>query len=735
MKTRSNKRKITRRSLLKGIGIASGGLAIAYYFGRGLVPIIPTLETPDFNNGVAWISVRPDGKIRMFCPTLEMGQNSSLGLAQIVAEELLVEAANIEVQFPSTSEVPSLRFTTGSMGIVSHARPVAEAAARLREELRRRAAVKLDVDVSLLQDGFGGFLLSDGSTIGFQEIVDGTDLVLDADAVDAAQVYTFDDRREHRQVGRTGSPIQAKNIVCGEPVYSGDIRRPGMLYGRAVQAPAPNAQIVEVDFGDASDMAGVVSVIDLRAQNLVGIVAETQSRLNLAMEEVKVVWDSPPKFTSEDIMAMVDVDRALSNGTLEHTLEDSGLVDDGSWEFDMRFDQGPLHHAAQELRCAVAEFAERDGLETVEIWTGSQDIFINHKKVAADLGFSSEQITIHNLRMGGAFGGRVLYDVVREAVFFAREVGRPVKVEWSRRDEFLADRMRPPSTHRVRARVDGNGQITDWWHACKSGYVLLTEMVAPEPTLSVARFFLHDRGSARGLIAPYRSIRRRIELGEVALPFHVGEWRSLGAAPNNFAIESTVDEIAQQLETDPVDFRLQNLGDEHERLRQVLRRTKQLADQKPRSSEAGFGRGYACGIYDQNTYAAIAVDLLVDVENEDIQVLRCVCVLDAGLAISPDQIKAQIQGSMMMSIGQLMHEQAPIEDGGLSAQNFGDYPTAVMKHLPEFEIEVMSRREVEPAGVGQAPIVAQVPALANAFRDATGHRLFTLPVDFETLNQ
>lgn len=724
--------KITRRGALKVLGFGAAGLGVAFAIGRQFVPILPTLGTPDFNGGTAWIWVGGDGRISMFSPVHEMGQGSSLGLAQIVAEELNVEAAAIDVRLPSTAEVPSLRFTTGSLGMVEHARPVAEAAARLREELRRRAAGLLGIDAGQLSDKPGGFWGPGGVAVDYTQIIGGEDLVLEVGAFPAAQAYTFDPDRQLLQVGQPGQPVQAHEIVTGQPIFAGDVRRPGMAYGRAVQAPSPDARVIAVEFGGAAEVDGLVQLIDDRSRSLVGVVAETPTALDQAMAEVSVEWDKPGQFTAEDIAELVDVDEALAQDGLEHLIEGGDVASATPWMLDMRFDLPPLHHAAQELRCAVAEFSERDGREVVDVWTGSQDIFVNQKKTAGELGWSTDRVTVHNLRIGGGFGGRVLYDVVREAVLFARAVGRPVKVEWSRRDEFLADRMRPPSSHRIRLRTDDEGKISDWWHACRSGYVLLTEMVAPEPMLSAARFFLHDRGSARGLKAPYVAKRKRVELGEVALPFHVGEWRSLGAAPNNFAIESAMDELARVTGRDPVEFRLQNLPDEHERLRHCLRRARQLAEDVPRSEAVGFGRGHACGIYDENTYVAAAFDILVDPSTQTIRVDRSVTVLDAGLAISPDQIKAQIEGSAMMAIGQLLSEKAAI-DNGLSARTFADYPTPVMEHVPVFEIEMISQRDIPPAGVGQAPIVAQVAALANAFRDATGRRLTTLPVDWREL--
>lgn len=728
----AKKRRFTRRGLLKGAGIAAAGLTVTYFIGRRYFPILPSLSTPEIQAS-AWITVGSDGKISMLSPVHEMGQGSSLGLAQIVAEELNVDAGEIAVSFPSTGDVPHMRFTTGSQGIALHARPVAEAAAGLREELRRRAAEVVGLDKGALKDAPGGFAASGDRIVGYAEVVGDTGIALGVDSLPDARPYTFDTSRRKRQIGQDGLQVQAREIVTGGTVFTGDIRRPNMAYGRTVQTPAPDAEIVRVDTGDAEAMTGVVEVIIDKPRGLVGVVAETPGALDRAMEKIKVTWDRPEPFSAEDLAARIDVDAALSGDGLEHAIVGDDIDMAPAWDIDLRIDLPTLHHAAQEPRSAVAEFSRRDGKEVVDVWTGTQDMFVNQKKAAADLGWSPDRVTVHGMRVGGGFGGRVLYDVVREAVFLAQNVHRPVKVEWSRRDEFFADRTRTPSSHRIRIRTDREGKITDWQHGCVSGYVLFTELMAPQPVLSGIRLATHDFGAARELEAPYRAIRRRIEMSDVALPFHTGEWRSLSAAPNNFVIECAVDELARKLGADPVDFRLQNLGPEQARLKACLEKVRAMCSARPRPDTAGFGRGYACGIFSENSFVAAAFDVVIAHDSGAIRADRCYVALDAGLAINPDQIRAQVEGCAMMAIGQVLMEAAPIAGGGLAAAGFRDYPTPTMEHAPDFEIEILGDGSVPPASVGEVPILATVPALANAIRDATSFRALKLPVSFEEL--
>ena len=718
----------SRRRFLKATGWVAAGVTVVYLVGRRYVPVLPSSSSPGPDDGVAWLQVRGDGRIAMLSPAHELGQGSSTGLAQIAAEELNVAVDDVAVSFPSTRDVSRMRFTTGSQAIALHARPVARAAAALREDLRRRAAGLIGVEPASLTDAPGGFAAADGRTLAYADIVRGEPVVLDAGKLPEARLYTFDAVRPHRLIGRAAPLVQARDVVTGRPVFTADLRLPDMVYGRAVQSPVAGARITAVDVGRARAVPGVVEVVVDRARHFVGVVAATPSAVGRALAEVKVTWDRPTAFTATDIDRLIDVDRALGAGRLEHRIVDDDLAAAVAWGVDLRVDLPILHHAAQEPRSAVVRFGERDGVEVVDIWTGSQDVFVNQKKAAAELGWSVDRVAVHAMRVGGAFGGRALYDVVRDALLLGLAVRRPIKVEWSRADEFVADRTRPPSSHRVRIGADARGRITDWWHAAVSGHVLLTEILAPPWLLPPLRLAIADFGATRGIEAPYAATRRRIELSDVELPIHVGQWRSLGATPNNIAIEMAIDELALRLGHDPVALRLANLAPDKARLSACLAKVRELCEARPRPPQAGFGRGYAAGIYHDHSYVAVAFDVAVDRAAGEVRVVRACCAQDTGLAVNPDQISAQIEGCIMMAIGQVLMEAAPIGRGGIAARRFGDYPTPTLGHTPEIEIAILSDPAVAPAGVGETALVAAVPALANAIRDATGYRPTRLPI-------
>jgi CO/xanthine dehydrogenase Mo-binding subunit len=304
-----------------------------------------------------------------------------------------------------------------------------------------------------------------------------------------------------------------------------------MLFGRTVRPAVRNAKLVSVDDARAKAIPGVVQVVIDSELDFVGVVCETPGAVNAAIEAIDVAWELPAPFDQRTIDELIDVDAALARGDLEHTPLGDRFDPELAWDVDLRFDVQLQSHAMQEPRAAVARFSHADGRESVEIWTGSQDAFVVQRHAAQDLGVSKDRVIVRQRRMGGGFGGREHYDVERDAARLARAVARPVKVQWSREDEFRAARNRPSSSHRVKLRADERGRLTDWWHAFVSGHIIFARERLPGWRPSPARL-IGDLGVARGSLPPYAADRKRVEYRDTDLPIDLGTWRSLGATPN-----------------------------------------------------------------------------------------------------------------------------------------------------------------------------------------------------------
>jgi len=718
---------ISRRRFLQATGWTAAGITVIYLCGRSLRSRLPSFDIPGEDAGAAWLQIRSDGRCQMFCPRAEMGQHASIGLAQIAAEELNIPVAAIDIRFPDASEIPQVILTAGSMSLKFFAEPTARAAAALREVLRGRAAKLAGVDPADVADGVGGFELPGGRALSYADLAAGEPVVLEAGRVREARLYSFDATRSQRQIGRPAAPPQLEPIVTGAPVFPSDVRLPDMLFGRTVRPPARSAKLARVDSARTKGVPGLVQVVVDRARNLVGVVCETPGSAKAAIEAIDVDWELPSPFDQQSIDALIDVDVALARGDLEHTLEGDRFDPEPAWDVDLRFEIQAQSHAMQETRAAVARVTRADGRESAEIWTGSQDLWVVQRHAARDLGISRDAVIVHALRMGGAFGGREHYDVERDAVWLARAAGRPVKVQWSREDEFRAARNRPPSTHRVRLKADEEGRLTDWWHAFVSGYILFARERLPGWLLPPARL-IGDLGVARGARPPYAARRTRVEYGDVDLPIDLGTWRSLGATPNTFAIESAIDELARIRNLDPVELRLRNLPPEHDRLAACLRRTRELAERKALPSGAAVGRGYACGIYDENSFVAASADVRIDPESGAIRVLRMCCVEDVGLAVNPDQLRAQIEGNLTWGLGMALLERVEVGQSDIASLNFDRYDVPRIHDVPELDIEITSQRSIRPAGAGETGLIVGPPAIASAVRHATGRRHTALPI-------
>jgi CO/xanthine dehydrogenase Mo-binding subunit len=350
-------------------------------------------------------------------------------------------------------------------------------------------------------------------------------------------------------------------------------------------------------------------------------------------------------------------------GALPHAVLD-GAPSAGSWDVDLRLDVPMAAHGPIEPRAAVAEW--QDG--ALRVWSGTQDAFYVHDFLADAFGLSGENVSVQSCRIGGAFGGKTICTVEAEAAALARAVGRPVKVQWTRAQEYALGFHRPPSSHRIRARVAG-GRITDWDHAQVSSHILFTAAVVPAWMQTGTNLFAGDGGVARGMAAPYFLGRARAGYDAIRLPVHTGPWRGLGAGPNALAIESAIDEAALIAGADPVDFRIAHAADP--RLAAVLARVREISawgKSVPRAADAmRFGRGIGCGIYKETSYAAAVADVSVDPRG-NVRVTGLWCVHDCGFVINPDQVRAQCEGNLVWSLGLVLSDDLPVEQGRVGSK-------------------------------------------------------------------
>jgi isoquinoline 1-oxidoreductase beta subunit len=520
------------------------------------------------------------------------------------------------------------------------------------------------------------------------------------------------------------------------PVFAADVRLPGLRHACVLRSPWRRELGGGFDGLDDAALAavpGFLRRLDLPELDGPALVADHPGALMAARAAARPRWSAPAGM--RDVMAMIDVDAALEAGRLT---KDRGSVEPGAWSVDLRLDVPAAAHAAIEPRCAVARFSP-DG--ALELWCGNQDPFYVRDVLARDHGLAAERVTVHAMRLGGSFGGRTIATVEREAAWIARAIGAPVKLQWSREDEFTGGFHRPPSSHRIRLRLGADGMITDWWHALSSSHVLFTNAALP-PWMQRATDLIGDDGTARGQHAPYDFTRQRRSLTLTRLPIATGPWRGLGAGPNLLAVESAMDAAARVARVDPVVFRLRHLerarpGDHlgsPQRLAAVLRRVADRAAAVPMATpRAGerIGRGVACGVYKGRSHAAAVAE--VSVRTDTIRVLRLWCCHDCGSMVDARGVRAQVEGNLVWSIGLVLSDELPAPDGRPAVEGLAAYPLPRIDAMPTLDIDLVENDE-PPSGAGETAMVAGPGAIFNAIVAAAGRRPTRLPVRPEALH-
>ncbi len=725
-------KKISRRGFLKKTGWVAAGLTVvaaaSYPFVRSAIPILPTRNDPSSDDGLAWLQVLPDGSIRFYCPRMEMGQGAALGLAQIVAEELNVSQSQIECVTPSTDQVEPFKMTVGSEGIATLFEPISSAAARLREALRLMAAEKEGVDLDQIEDDRGGFKLSSGNKLSYGDLVPSNPTVLSVSDYPAAdgqlERYAVKRKGNFRAIGQDWKHHELEAIVTGQTVYARDVSLPDMLYGQMLHPPAFGARLLSADGSAAESMAGVSAVVINTDANFVGVVAENPLVLSDAVEAVKAKWDMPEGVDQTQLDAILDVMKIRTDDDFEHVLVSDGDVSVGKnkarHKASARYDTSFAAHAAMEPRSALAWVRE----DKVEIWSGSQDPFFIQKRVAKAIDRAADEVVVHSLRMGGGFGGRVVCQTSDEAAILSKAVGRPVRVQWDRETEFQNTYYHPAFSHHIDAGVSEDGFISHWQHDFVSSPIIFG--IVPAPLNTVIDMFVADTGTARGAVSQYKMENRQIRYSDIRTSVPIGPWRGLGAAPNGFAIESMMDELANKAGIDPLKFRLQNLPPESDRLAAVLRRVGEMADwDEPEIS--GIGRGIACAVYKDETAAAIVAEVQVDKSIGEIRVTRIWCAQDCGLVINPDQVENQIMGNIIWGCSMALKERLTFEAGEVEQDNFDGYEILRNLEAPEVEIALIEPADAAPVEVGESALAPVAPAIVNA------KRARSLPIDFDSL--
>lgn len=720
----TKKKKVSRRKFLLTGGIGTLGLlAIGTFVFRNplrrmVYEMAETMVPPYSGSGTEanlWFEVRKNNTFVLHSPKVEMGQGTFTGLAQIMADELDVNIKQIEVLGAATNTgVVDGMSTGGSLSIAALYTPLREMAATTREMIKAEAARKLGVNAAILK-GKEGTFSGAGKSMTYAEALEGLKEWKLPDTPELRPVSA------HKYIGKPVERIDLYPKVFGDPIFGMDAELPGMLHAAVVRPEHVGANLKSADTKEAEKMPGVVKIV--RMDDWVGVIAESYSQALAAKRMIKVDWNISKKWTEEGIREILQVGKGNKMITQK---EGSALDPDDKGVESLEFKSPIGAHAQIEPNGALAQV--KDGKATIILST--QVIGVTQKQVAEALGFELSDVNVIPTYLGGGFGRRLNTSHAIQAAKMSQAVdGKPVKYFFTRKEEFQNDTFRPLTHHIMRGKLNDKGLLDSLEHHYASGDVAYNSVIMPEIMLTALGT---DVGAMRGGNIMYRAVpNHRAVQWHKTLPFATSWWRSLGLLANIFAIESFMDEMALKVGKDPVTFRLAHLGEEKlaKRTKAVIEKAAQKAGYSDKVSN-GRAMGFAASV-DAGSPCAHVVD--VSVENNQIKVHKVTCVFDCGLAVNPDQVKAQCEGSIVMGLSAALYEKMTLKDGQLYPTIYGPYNMALMKDSPK-EIDIFLIQGVDvPLPVGEPPMGPIGAAIGNAVRRITGIRLTEMPLKLPSM--
>lgn len=729
--------KWTRRGFI-GAGIVAGGalvVGVAIRPGNRALKLAPLVTEGEEMLVSAWVKIDPNNQVTAIIPHSEMGQGAQTALTQMLAEELDARWDDVSfMEAPAEDEyanymlgkgfllgeakVPGalvgtidgavlrvaktmhLQITGGSTSIRAtgqYGMRIAGAAAR--DLLIRAAAESWKVSAAELGASEGQIThAASGKQAPFAEFA--------ATAGQMTPSYTPTLKRpeDFKIIGRSVPRLDIPAKVDGSAGFGIDAVVPDMQVATIKAAPVFGAQVASVDDSAARMMPGVVDVV--RLDDAVAVVADGYWLAKKALAAVKVDWTEPEQqgVSQEQIFTQFDQDMAkavaegaeqidLSQGDVTVGFAEAASVVEATYRVPY------LAHACMEpMNATVAIDGDR-----AEVWIGSQNPLGTRYSVAAALDIDAAGVTVHNQFMGGGFGRRATDDAAVQAALIARAVARPVKLIWSREEDVRHDHYRPAITSRFKAGLDANGVPLAW----ENQYVDKHEPAeAPHIPYDIAHQQIHYTDS----------------------PTHVpfGPWRSVDHSQHGFFTESFIDEVAHAAGRDPFEYRRALLSDAP-RHRHVLEEAASRAGWSA-EFEAGPEPGKGRGISLQDSFGTIVAQVVdVTVSAGSVSVDRVVCVVDPGMAVTPDGLTAQMESGILYGLTAALHGDITIENGAVVQSNFHDYPMLRIEDTPEIDVHIINSGN-PMGGAGEPGTPGIGPALTNAIFAATGTRVRQLPV-------
>jgi nicotinate dehydrogenase subunit B len=640
---------------------------------------------------ISWLHVGEDGVVTGFTGKAEMGQNIRTSISQTIADELHVPFESVRLVMADTTSTP---FDAGTFG--SRTTPT------MTPQFRRVAAAARDLLIGVAAKEWNvapeGLIAKDAKvtdpsskrSISYAELARGKALAQNLPAEDPVTPAT-----EWTIAGKPIPKVDGRAFVTGRHQYTTDLRLEGMFYGKVLRPPSFGATLTSYDDSAAKGMSGVVIVRD---GEFVGATAPSEREAQVALDAIHAQWKEVPQISNKELFSYLKKNASANSD--ERFRRQKGSLEEGlsaaAHRLDATYTVAYIAHAPLEPRAAVAQWV--DGKLTV--WTGTQRPFANRDELASVFHIPEGNVRVIVPDTGAAYGGKHTSDAAIEAARLARAAGRPVKVVWTREEEFTWAYFRPAGVIEVKSGIASDGKLTAWE-------------------------FRNYHSGMSGIETPYDVANQLTQYHQVPLVLRSGSYRGLAATANHFARETHMDALARVAKMDPLDFRLKNLSDV--RMRAVLEAASKSFGWPGKKTGEGQGFGIACG-FEKGSYVATCAEVVVDRASGSVRVVRVVEAFECGAIVNPDGLRNQVVGAIIQGLGGALFEAIEFENGRIKNPHFATYPVPRFRDVPEIEAILVDRKDIPSAGAGETPIMAIAPAIGNALFDATGIRLNNLPL-------
>ena len=640
----------------------------------------------------AWIHIGEDGTVSVFTSKVEVGQNIRTSLSQVVAEELHIPITAVKMIMGDTDLVPYDAGTFGSRSTPQMGTQLRTVSAAARQALLEIAARNWKMDAKLLQADQG--MVIDPQTqnkISYGQLTKGQQLLLPISEKAAITAVA-----DWKITGTTVPKVNLRSFITGNHQYVSDMKLPGMLFGKVLRPPAYQSDLIEADLAAAQAMPGVTVVRD---GNFVGVTALSPATASKAINAIRAKWQTAEQPSRAEIFdhlvktaadgANQDRNSGNTKGNLEQGMAAADITHSATYNLDY------IAHVPLEPRAAMAQWNEGK----LTVWTGTQRPFGVQQDLVNIFNIPKEKVRVIVPDTGSAYGGKHSAEAATEAARMAKTVNKPVKLVWTREEEFIWAYFRPAGVIEVSSGVKKDGTITAW------------------------KFHNYNSGPA-AINMQYAVPDHQIAYHPSKIPLKQGSYRGLASTANVFARECHISDMASMLKMDQLEFRLKNLDDA--RLRAVLEAAAKAFGWNTASKPAGHGYGIATG-FDKGGYVAVCAEVAVN-NAKEVKVIRITEAFECGAIVNPAHLESQIMGSIVQGLGGALFEAIDFADGKILNPSLSAYRVPRFRDVPKIDIIMLDRKDLPSAGAGEAPIIGVAPAIRNAILDATGISLTTLPL-------